>query len=270
MKFEAPWILEFLNLKAQPRRIVPLKSLRSKMKRQIAEALTPICSTLIYLLHNRSTSSFNRLELQSVQFSYSQFGEDLAVCRLADELGLNKGVYVDVGAYHPIFGSNTLLLHKKGWQGINVDLAAERIAEFQRYRPMDHNVVACLSDKVAPVEIAHYEIPSTDRVVDSQNAEKLSIVGQKPISSSSTITTTLTAVLEKSPFRLDEVRYLNVDCEGSDLAVIRGLDLDRCHPAILSIEAFGEAERKAIERFLDPHGYRCEFRIPPTVIFVRR
>ena len=107
------------------------------MKRIIAQTLTPICSALIYLLHNRATFSFNRLELQFVQFSFSQFGEDLAVCRLADELGLNRGVYLDAGAYPPIFGSNTLLLHKKGWRGINADLAPERIAEFRRHRPDD-------------------------------------------------------------------------------------------------------------------------------------
>jgi hypothetical protein len=77
---------------------------------------------------------------------------------------------------------------------------------------MDHNVVACLSDKVAPVEIAQYEIRSTDRVFDSQNPEKLSIAGQKPICYSSTITTTLTNVVEESPFRLDDVQYLKVDC----------------------------------------------------------
>jgi hypothetical protein len=133
------------------------------MKRVIARALTPICSTLIYLLHNRSSFSFNRLELQFVRFSFSQFGEDLAVCRLADELGLSRGVYLDAGAYHPIFGSNTLLLHKSGWRGINADLAPERIAEFQRHRPDDYNVVACLSDRVMNVEVAHYEIPASDR-----------------------------------------------------------------------------------------------------------
>ena len=107
-------------------------------------------------------------------------------------------------------------------------------------------------------------------MLDARNSEKLSIVGQKPIRYSSTSTTTLTAVLEESPFRLDEVQYLNVDCEGSDLAVIRGLDLDRCHPAILSVEAFGDAEREAIEQILAPYDYRCEVSIPPTMIFVSR
>jgi hypothetical protein len=69
--------------------------------------LTPICSGLIYLLHNRATFPFNRLELQSVQFSFSQFGEDLAVDRLTEQFELETGIYVDAGAYHPIFGSNT-------------------------------------------------------------------------------------------------------------------------------------------------------------------
>jgi hypothetical protein len=72
------------------------------MKRFIAQSLTPICSALIHLLHNRATFSFNRLELQSVRFSFSQFGEDLAIRQLAERFGLVKGVYVDVGAYHPI------------------------------------------------------------------------------------------------------------------------------------------------------------------------
>jgi hypothetical protein len=52
--------------------------------------------------------------------------------------------------------------------------------------------------------------------------------------------------------------------------VIRGLDLERCQPAILSVEAFDEAERESIEKILAPYGYRCEVRIPPTMIFVSR
>jgi hypothetical protein len=111
--------------------------------------------------------SFNRLELQSVQFSFSQFGEDLSIRQFTEQFGLAQGVYVDVGAYNTIFGSNTLLLHKLSWQGVNVDFVPERIATFNRYRPKDHNVVACVSDAAVPVEIPHYEIPSTDRPLDT-------------------------------------------------------------------------------------------------------
>jgi FkbM family methyltransferase len=241
-----------------------------RMKTLIAKTLTPICSGLIYLLHNRATFSFNRLELQSVQFSFSQFGEDLAVNRLVEEFGFETGIYVDAGAYHPVFGSNTLLLHKRGWRGINIDLAAERIADFKHYRPNDHNVVACLSDKEAAVEIAHYQIPSTNRIVEPEDMEKLSTVGSKPIRFSRATTTTLNQIIQASPFRFDEIQYLNVDCEGYDLTVLRGLDLDRCRPRILSVEAWTDTDRKAIGEFLTPYGYRLEIIIPPTIIFVIR
>src|SRR6516162_1595105 len=225
------------------------------MQRLLAKALTPICSSLIYLLHNRNTFSFNRLELQSVQFSFSQFDEDLAICRLADQLGLANGVYVDAGAYHPIFGSNTLLLSKKGWRGINIDLAPERISEFHRHRPNDYSIAACLSDREYSVQIAHYEIASTDRVVDSYDPEKLSLGGEKPLRLSSSTTTTLTSIIEKSPFSFEEILYLNVDCEGHDLNVLRGFDFQRCKPKLLSVELFQDDDCTRIEDFLDQFDY---------------
>jgi hypothetical protein len=188
------------------------------MKRFIASALSSICSRLIYLLHNRNTYSLDRLELQSVQFSFSQFGEDLAVLRLAQQFGLTTGIYVDAGAYHPIFGSNTLLLHKQGWHGVNIDLSADRIAEFTRYRPKDYNVVACLSDSGARVEIAHYEIASTDRVINSNNSEKLSIVGEHPIRFSTATTTTLSEVSYQSQYCLSPVRAPSRAAAASDSA----------------------------------------------------
>lgn len=32
--------------------------------------------------------------------------------------------YVDIGAYDPIFASNTLNLYTAGWKGVNVDASA--------------------------------------------------------------------------------------------------------------------------------------------------
>jgi FkbM family methyltransferase len=240
-----------------------------ELKKLVANSLTPVCSALIYLLHNRNTCAFNRLELQSVQFSFSQFGEDLAVLRIVNRLGLSNGIYVDVGAYHPIFGSNTLILHKQGWRGINIDLEPARIASFLRYRPRDHNVVACLSDSVKSVRIAHYQIPSTDRITDSSDDESLSAAGEKPIRFSDAITTTLTTIIEESPFRLGEIQYLNVDCEGHDLAVLRGLDFARWRPQIVSVEAASATERESTVKFLAVHGYHLEVILPPTCILVR-
>jgi hypothetical protein len=135
------------------------------------------------------------------------------------QFNLRKGVYVDVGAYHPILGSNTLLLYKEGWRDINIDLAAERVASFNRYRPNDYNVVACVSDETATVEIAHYEISATDRIVLAGDTEKLSTAGFKPIRFSHASTTTLTEIIKGSPFRLDASWCMKahrlLECESS-------------------------------------------------------
>ena len=33
-----------------------------------------------------------------------------------------KGIYIDVGCHHPLINNNTYLLHKKGWNGIKIDI----------------------------------------------------------------------------------------------------------------------------------------------------
>ena len=52
--------------------------------------------------------------------SYSQCGEDLFIENFFKNK--NYGTYLDIGAFNPIKFSNTLLLYKKGWKGINIDL----------------------------------------------------------------------------------------------------------------------------------------------------
>jgi hypothetical protein len=145
----------------------------------------------------------------------------------------------------------------------------ERIAAFDQYRPNDHNVVACISDSVSPVEIAHYKIQSTDRIVLPGDCEKLSAAGSKPIRFSRT-STTLAAIIQVSPFRLEEIHCLDVDCEDHDLAVLRGLDFSKCRPPIVSVEAATDPEREAIVEYLTPYGYRLEVNVPPSCIFASR
>ena len=51
---------------------------------------------------------------------YSQFGEDQFIFEFFKDK--KKGVYLDVGCFHPFYWSNTCLLHQKGWEGINIDI----------------------------------------------------------------------------------------------------------------------------------------------------
>jgi hypothetical protein len=74
----------------------------------------------------------------SQQRSFSQFGEDLYLLRYFD--AQMEGFYVDVGALHPFTFSNTYLLHRCGWRGINIEPAPDGAMAFRRYRPRDVNL----------------------------------------------------------------------------------------------------------------------------------
>ena len=53
-----------------------------------------------------------------INYSYSQEGEDMI---LKESYLKIKVVFIDVGAHHPKRFSNTYLLYRKGWKGINID-----------------------------------------------------------------------------------------------------------------------------------------------------
>ena len=66
------------------------------------------------------------------------FGEDLIIKNFFKKK--SSGIYVDIGCYHPYDGSNTHLLFKKGWNGINIDLSELSIELFNVTRKNDLNL----------------------------------------------------------------------------------------------------------------------------------
>jgi len=222
----------------------------------VAKLLASVCSTLFYYLRNRSTFPLSREEIRSLQISFSQNGEDLMVWNTFRYLNILKGVYIDAGAYDPLDISNTLIFYKRGWRGINIDFSETKIARFRKLRPDDYNVVACLSDAVREVQVAHYSASNTDRIIPTGISDHESLLGEKPISTRLMLTTTLSDIIAASPFKPEEITYINIDCEGHDLEVLRGLDLNRCRPKVITIEGWTSGERRMQSEFLEPHGYR--------------
>ena len=72
-------------------------------------------------------------------------GEDLVILKNVNEA--NNKFFVDVGCYHPVHLSNTFLLYKNGWRGINIDVSNYSIELFKFLRPKDINIVTAISKK---------------------------------------------------------------------------------------------------------------------------
>ena len=211
----------------------------------------------------------DREELRAFRLSFSQFGEDLIISDLAEMLNLRQRTYVDVGAFDPLLSSNTLLLYKQGWRGLNIDLDPQKIEQFNQKRPDDQNICACLGDKPSSVIVARYGRAATSRVV-SDVAEK-SLCYEVPISVEKNVEArTLTSILDNSRLANQQIDFLNVDCEGNDLKVLQGLEFDRYRPSIIAIEAHTESEEEEITALLKSKGYSLQSRVYITLVFAVR
>jgi len=231
--------------------------------------LARILKKLKNLRRARRSMSSPLEELRAMRVSYSQFGEDLVVrTHFAENFDNSTGRFIDVGAFHPFKYSNTMLLSQLGWRGINVDCDPVKIARFEKLRPQDQNICAAVGE--APRDMVYLEYSPeglTNRIVDPGEKDLLSGIGEKPLKFTPIRVTTLTHIIEQSVFRKQHFHYLNVDCEGQDLSVLKGLDFSRYSPALISVEAFTKTARADLTAFLAGLGYELTDMVHLTLFF---
>ncbi len=161
---------------------------------------------------------------------YSQFGEDKILFEIIPK-NLSNGFYVDVGCFHPKKYSNTFMLHKRGWFGINIDMEEDKIKTFNLIRPDDFNYLGAISDKVENVKIFRNQKFGVSSTINNDIIDKDDIIDETLIE-----TKTLNSVLELSPFKNKEIDLLNIDTEGNDFKVLKSLNFETYNPKIVIIE----------------------------------
>ena len=126
---------------------------------------------------------------------YSQFGEDKILNELIPN-NFTNGLYVDVGCFHPKKYSNTYMLFRRGWRGINIDMEKNKIASFNLARPNDYNFLGAISDKIEKVKIYRNQKFGVSSTINEKFIKNEDIIDVYYIQ-----TTTLNSVLENSPFK---------------------------------------------------------------------
>jgi hypothetical protein len=92
--------------------------------------------------------------------SYAQNFEDVILWRALKRI--DRGFYVDCGAYDPTRQSVTKAFYDRGWRGINIEPIPSLLQEFIVQRPLDGNLAIALSDGSDGAEVAElYEIADT-------------------------------------------------------------------------------------------------------------
>lgn len=216
-----------------------------------------LANYLLTRLRNGNPVNLTREEFRHCVLSFSQFGKDLIVHQILTSRSIQRGTYVDVGAYHPAMFSNTLLLWKAGFVGVIIDMNPGKVRAFERARPRDWNVCAAVAN-------GNYSYESVN-TGDTTEAIRL-VEGDER----SMRTGRLDDILTASPYASKPVVYLNIDCEGHDLNVLQSLALATYRPTVITIEALNADAGEATVQYLRDAGYDWHGLAGLTHIFVRR
>ena len=201
--------------------------------------------------------------------SHAQFGEDMVLRYLVN--GINQGFYVDLGAHHPVFLSNTYHFYRRGWHGLCVDADPRSMELFQVLRPRDLNVNACLGPIQGQEAVFHIFDEAALNTLDVVEAEKIIRSGrarllQKRIIATHTLTSLLDTYLPKGM----QIDLLSIDIEGIDEMLILAQDWSLLHPRVIVFESQGVGWQQVGElpsvRHLEKFGYAVEAKCGHSVV----
>ena len=202
---------------------------------------------------------------------YSQWGEDKFIFEFFKDK--KQGFYFDIGSYHPVKYSNTCLLYKQGWHGVNVDANPTSIDLFNIARPKDINICAALSDKnhYADYFVDHALAPVN--TIDETTYKKLKSVFFKNMRVSKIKTLTIDD-LKQNSLLLEKTDFLNIDIEGLDFKVLKQINLKDSNIKLTGIEThFPDGSKtkdsEDIFTYLKEHSYVIYQRVGPTTLFRR-
>lgn len=171
--------------------------------------------------------------------SYSQYGEDLIIEDFFLTKGIKQGVYVDVGAFHPKWLSNTHKLHKLGWKGSAVDIDAHKISLFKMMRTNCKGFIGAVVPRGIKSDFLVYRFHKLWSEIDTlskEDAERYQQLFNVGYDVSPIKTMSINDVLNETYRSFGSVNFINIDIEGLDEAILFDLDFDRFRPDLVCFE----------------------------------
>lgn len=217
---------------------------------------------------------------------YSQFGEDVIIEYFFHSLGIKKPSYLDIGAFDPVFLSNTYKLYENGARGVLVEPNIEQYDKLKCTRPEDIVVNCAVRTNDMPSELEFYimSAPTLSTIVhrEAKYAVASSAWGKQNIEKIRMVqASTINELLARHfPSGVD---LISIDVEGLDYEILHELDFRRFQPRMIVVEIWGghymkEQENGAYENqvpaktfidFMRQKGYQLLVPLVLNGIFIR-
>lgn len=166
--------------------------------------------------------------------SYSQCGEDLIINFIFNQLRIYKPTYLDIGAHHPYFLSNTALFYMNGCTGVNIEPDFDLFKEFETQRVNDINLNIGIGEKEDIIDFYIMDASTLNtfskeqvELYDKEGDYKVKEVKKVPIN-------TIQYVLQKYCNGIFP-DLLSLDAEGIDELVLKSIDFSN-KPKVICVE----------------------------------
>lgn len=167
------------------------------------------------------------------QKSYAQCGEDLIVNYIFNALKVARPTYIDIGAHHPFFLSNSYLFYRQGCKGVCIEPDPYLFDRINRARRRDTNLNVGLAAKPGRLKL-HVFSSRTLNTFSEEEAKKYMAQGHQVIGEHEIDVLTFEDVVSRYFDRTPD--FISLDVEGMDLEILQSIDFSKHQPTVFCIE----------------------------------
>jgi len=204
----------------------------------LSKAMKSVTLRQYYSLKNKLFRIHNK-EILYDRF-HSQFGEDRYIYKNIDLP--KRGVFVDVGAGHPFYLSNTYFFEKNGWTGVCIDADPKQYELLKKERAIVE--LAAIAAEEGEIEFSQAYLSTYSTTVRKDEYKRLMQISFKKTIRVPSLK--LETILKKH--NIETIDLLDIDVEGTELDVWKTFDYEKHKPKVVIIEyyTFGLADNSQI------------------------
>lgn len=167
--------------------------------------------------------------------SYAQCGEDLIIKFIHEAVfGFAPKKYVDIGAHHPYYISNTALFYQEGGSGTVIEPDPYYARLLKRRRARDTVIEAGVHISGASCADFYIFDTPTLNTFSAEEADRYSKMGHRLTKVKPTKLIGVNDILSQVKGDID---LLNIDVEGLDTLIVKAIDWDRYRPHCVCVES---------------------------------